>query len=239
MNIGAYQGASALKAYEKWQETISQNIAYGSAPGFKKTDISFESVMGGKSGGSMPKVTSAINFGPGSIQHTSNQLDFAIQGEGFFKVQVAGGKVGYTRDGEFHLSADRTLVTKQGGQVQGANGPIKLIAEGGEVTVSPDGTISQGKESVGKLGIYDFKDKSKLARMAGGLFAPEQGGPSPDAVAKPGVMSSCLESSNVSSLTEMVNLINVSRAYEASQKVLTSGDDNEDKAIQTLGAPPS
>ena len=154
-------------------------------------------------------------------------------------MQSAGGKVGYTRDGEFHLSADRTLITKQGGQVMGASGPIKLLAEGGEVTVSPDGTISQGKEAVGKLGIYDFKDKSKLVRAPGGLFAPEQGGPSPEAVAKPQVLSNSLETSNVSSLTEMVNLINVSRAYEASQKVLTSGDDNEDKAIQTLGAPPS
>ena len=95
MNIGAYQGASALKAYEKWQETISQNIAYGSAPGFKKTDISFESVMGGKggAGGSMPKVTTSINFGPGAIQHSGNQLDFAIQGD-FLRCRVLAGRWG-------------------------------------------------------------------------------------------------------------------------------------------------
>ena len=246
MNIGAYEGASALKAYEKWQEVISQNIAYGSAPGFKKSDVTFDSLMGKNGGnsaagisGSMPQVSSTINFSPGAIQHTGNQLDFAIQGDGFFKIQRANGKMGYTRDGEFHLNPDRTLVTKQGAHVMGALGPITVKGEGGEISVGPDGTIAMGKDPVGKLGVFDFKDKSKLERVGDGLFAPSDSSVQPDAVTKPQILNSCLESSNVSSLTEMVNLINVSRAYEASQKVLTSGDDNEDKAIQTLGSPPS
>ena len=242
MNIGAYQGASAMKAYEKWQEVISQNIAYGSAPGFKKSDVSFDSIIGGKSGGAsgaMPQVNSTINFSPGAVQHTGNQLDFSIQGNGFFRVQRANGKIGYTRDGEFHLNPDRSLVTKQGAHVLGAAGPIIIRGEGGEISVSADGTITHGKESVGKLGIVDFKDKSKLERVGDGLFAPSDANVQPETVAKPQVLNSSLESSNVSSLTEMVNLINVSRAYEASQKLLTSGDDTEDKAIQTLGSPPS
>jgi len=239
MNIGAYQGASALKAYEKWQEVISQNIAYGSAPGFKKSDVTFDSILGSKAGAGMPEVKSVINFSPGSVQQSGNQFDFAIQGNGFFKIQRPNGKVGYTRDGEFHLNPDRTLVTKQGSHVMGAIGPITIHGEGGDISVSPDGTISQGKESVGKLGIFDFKDKSKLERVGDGLFASSDTSVQPEAVAKPQVLNGCLESSNVSSLTEMVNLINVSRAYEASQKILSSGDDNEDKAIQTLGSPPS
>src|SRR5437588_733328 len=136
MDIGIYKGAAALSAYEKWQEVISQNIAAGSTPGFKKTDLAFSAVesdrarLGEQSGfadamrGVMPQTATRINFAPGELRHTGDDLDFAIQGGGFFQIQRANGEVGYTRDGEFHLSPDRTLVTKQGLPVMGESGPI-------------------------------------------------------------------------------------------------------------------
>ena len=250
MNIGAYQGASALAAYEKWQEVISQNIAFGSAPGFKKEDISFDQINGGSTklnqqgnltdniNGVMPSVSTRINFSQGTLQHSENQLDFAIQGNGFFQIKRPNGQLAYTRDGEFHLSANRMLVTNRGGVVMGSAGPITFGDNGGNVKVNADGTISQGADQVGKLVVYDFKDTKALQHAGDGLFAPGDGSAQPKLVDKPQVLNGFLETSNVSPLTEMVNLINVSRAYEASQKVITSGDDGEDKAIQSLGSPP-
>jgi flagellar basal-body rod protein FlgF len=115
--------------------------------------------------------------------------------------------VGYTRDGEFHLNAERTLVNKAGRPVLGIDGPIIFKPEGGPISVSSDGTLVQGDAAVGKLPIYDFKDTDKLRRMG-----------------------------NVQPLQEMVNMITVSRAYEANQKVIISGNDLLEKAIQSLGA---
>lgn len=254
MNIGAYRGASALAAYEKWQEVISQNIAYGSIPGFKKSDIAFEvsspdnARLGGQAGGAgsvMPQMTTKVNFAPGTLQHTGNDLDFAIQGKGFFQIKRKDGTLGYTRNGEFQMNADRTLVTRQGDVVMGEGAPITFNANGGAISINAGGTISQVnsqthlQEQVGKLTVYDFKDPQKLERSGDGLFAPVNGSAQPQPVEQPGIIGGVLENSNVSSLTEMVNLINVSRAYEANQKAIQGSDDNDSKAIQTLGDPPA
>jgi flagellar basal-body rod protein FlgF len=249
MDIGIYKGAAALSAYEKWQEVISQNIAAGSAPGFKKTDLAFSAMesdragLGGQSGfadqlrGVMPQTATKINFAPGELRHTGDDLDFAIQGGGFFQIQRANGEVGYTRDGEFHLSPDRTLVTKQGLPVMGESGPITFKPEAGPISINADGMIFQRDQQIAKLTVFDFKDPGALRRIGDGLFAPAGASTQPEAVERPQVLNGALEGSNVSPLSEMVNLIAVSRAYEATQRLIMAHDDNDEKAIQTLGNP--
>ena len=247
MNIGIYKSASALVALDRWQESISRNLASASVPGFKKTEGVFESKKaelerfgGGRSGkdeqGVMPMAVSQISLQPGEIRATGNETDFAIQGRGFFKVQIEKGQSGYTRDGEFHLNAERTLVNKQGFPVLGEGGPITFKAEGGRLSLSADGTLVQGETAVGKLPIYDFKDSEKLRRMGDGLLTAEDEQVQPTLLEKPELVSGVLEMSNVQPLQEMVNMITVSRAYEANQKVVISQDELLEKAIQSLGA---
>jgi flagellar basal-body rod protein FlgF len=248
MNIGIYKSASAMVALDRWQQQISQNIAAGSVPGYKKIESTFEAKMAemeryGSDGramkeerGVMPVAVSQISLNPGEIRSTGNETDFAIQGRGFFKVQTDGGQVGYTRDGEFHTNAERTLVNKQGFPVLGESGPITFKPEGGAISVSPDGTVAQGEQAVGKLPIYDFKDTDKLRRMGDGMLTAEDSSVQPKPVQSPQVAGGVLEMSNVQPLQEMVNLITVSRAYESNQKVITSNDELLDKAIQSLGA---
>lgn len=247
MNIGIYKGAAALGAYEKWQDMLAQNLASGSVPGFKKSEISFDSVSddGGKartrlgdgSQGVMPQASTKINFAQGELRRTGADYDFAIQGDGFFQVQRANGEMGYTRDGQFQLKSDRTLITKQGLTVMGESGPITFPTGAGAISINADGMVFQGDQPVAKLAVYQFKDMQALQRVGDGLMAPSRKGEQPVAAEKPAILSGYLEQSNVSPMSEMVNLIAVSRAYEACQKVIQSHDDESDKAIQVLGSP--
>jgi flagellar basal body rod protein FlgG len=235
-----------MAAYEKWQEAISQNISEGTLPGFKKTEVSFSSLDGGNPGansdssdnqvvrGSMPSATSSIAFNQGELNHTGNDLDFAIQGSGFFAVQQPNGQMAYTRDGEFHLSPDKTIVSSSGLPVQGDNGPITLKSGSGTIGINSEGMITQNDQPIAKLVTYDFADPSKLRRVGDALFSPGDSGASPTKIDHPKVLNNYVEGSNVTSMNEMVSLVSVSRAYEASQKIVQTADDNEDKAIQML-----
>lgn len=249
MNIGSYRVAASLAAYEKWQTVTSQNIAASSTPGFKKSEVSFESIasdvmrrgsgnsMSDQSRGSMPVVNTKTDFAQGQLHRTGSDLDFAIQGRGFFQVQRENGEMGYTRDGEFKIGPDLKLLTKQGFPVIGEAGPIQLNSGGGAISINSEGSVMQGDQTVGKLAIYDTKQPEKLQRLGDVMFGAPATGERLDRVNGAQIVSGYVESSNVSPLAEMVNLITVSRAYEACQKSMTSDGDSTDKAIQTLGNP--
>ena len=249
MNVGVYQGAAALSALERWQQTISQNIASSSVAGFKKDETSFASVLGeierigdeGRLGkevrGVMPGVVNEISMKPGELGATGSELDFAIQGGGFFQIQRPNGELGYTRDGSFKLSTDRTLVTKQGFTVMGDGGPLTLKAGGGKIAINGDGTLMQGDTPIGKIGVFEFENPKTLQRVGEGLLASTNPNVQPQAVERPNVLSGFLERSNVSPLLEMINLVTVARAYEVSQKMIRSHDENTGKAIESLGTP--
>jgi len=236
-----------MAAYEKWQEAISQNISEGTLPGFKKTEVSFASLDSGSSStgsdsndsqvlrSSMPSATPTISFAQGQLDHTANDLDFAIQGSGFFAVQQPNGKMAYTRDGQFHLSPDKTLVNSGGLPVQGDDGPITFKSGSGPIGINSEGMITQADQPIAKLAAYNFTDPSTLRRVGDGLFSPGDTGASPAKMEHPKILNNYLEGSNVTPMNEMVSLISVSRAYEASQKVVQTADDNQDKAIQMLG----
>lgn len=249
MNVGVYQGAAALSALERWQQTISQNIASSSVAGFKKDETSFASVLGeierigdeGRLGkevrGVMPGVVNEISMKPGELGATGSELDFAIQGGGFFQIQRPNGELGYTRDGSFKLSTDRTLVTKQGFTVMGDGGPLTLKAGGGKIAINGDGTLMQGDTLIGKIGVFEFENPKTLQRVGEGLLASTNPNVQPQAVERPNVLSGFLERSNVSPLLEMINLVTVARAYEVSQKMIRSHDENTGRAIESLGTP--
>lgn len=242
MNIGMYLGAAAMGALERWQESISQNIASGSTPGYRKreTEFSMQPTAGktdtatGMQPAMFPSSRVEISFQPGQINSTGRDLDFAIQGKGFFEVQTPDGGKAYTRAGSFYANSDRTLTDAEGRPVSGEGGaPITLLPEGGPVVVSRDGTVSQGKQIVGKLAVYEFANNQSLDAVSGGLFVPTDG-QTATSVERPELLQGALESSNVQPLREMVDLIQVSKAYAAAQKVVTSRDDTMDKTIRAL-----
>jgi len=249
MNIGLYQSASSLSALERWQDSVSQNIASSQLAGFRKRTVNFSTQqageiqadprgrVGGDGGQPMvfPKVNTGINFISGETQPTRRELDIAIQGDGFFEIQQPDGTRTYTRNGQFHLGSDRTLMSSSGGQVMSDGGaPITLVPGGGELIVNEDGTLFQGTTSLGRLSVQKFADNSRLVPAAGGAFIPA-GGMAPQAVEKPELLQGYLEGSNVSPLREMVDLVVISRAYEANQKMITTVDQQMQKTLDALG----
>lgn len=244
---GIYNNASNLSVLERWQENVSRNLAASQTAGFKRTQFSVVSEDGvqvaqgkhnmGVNSAALPKSISAIDMSPGALQTTDKSTDFAIGGEGFFQTQGPGGQTVYTRNGEFHVNSQNTLVNQNGFALQGEGGPIVLDPQKGKITVAADGTVSQGENQLGKIPVYSFGNAATDLTQVQGGFVPKKG-VAASVVEKPQVLQGVIESSNVSAINEMINLITVSNAYQASQKLITSHDQLMGQAIQTLGAPP-
>ena len=249
MNIGLYQSAASLSALERWQDVVSQNITSSQNSGYRKRTINFSTEMAGelqtdakakigRDAGMptvFPKVNTGINFNFGETLPTRRELDVALQGEGFFEIQRPDGSKVYTRSGEFRMRPDRTIVTSGGDLVMSSTGnPMLLRAAGGAVVVNPNGTIQQGGAAIGKIAVVQFPDNAKLRPISGGFFlAPD--GVDPEAVPEPDLIQGYLEGSNTSSLREMVDLVLISRAYEANQKIITTVDEEMGKTLEALG----
>jgi flagellar basal body rod protein FlgG len=250
MNIGLYQSASTLSALERWQDSVSQNITSSQTAGYRKRTVEFSTESAGKwnidprgragdpeneTNALFTRVTKGINFLTGETQPTRRELDIAIQGDGFFEVKQPDGSKAYTRNGEFRVRPDRTLVTTGGLEIMTeGDSPITLLPSGGAVTVNRDGTVFQGDIALGKLSIQKFARPEALIPVAGGMFLPSAGA-GIQAVEEPELMQGYLEQSNVQSLREMVDLVLIARAYEANQKVITSVDQQMQKTLDALG----
>ena len=182
-----------------------------------------------------PKATNGINFQPGDTEPTGRDLDVAIQGNGFFEVQEPDGSSTYTRNGEFKVRADRTLINGAGAEVMSDSGnPIVLSPAGGKVTITPDGAMIQGSTTIGRLGVVNFTDPSALTPVGGGQFVNNSGATA-DPVAKPSLLQGYIEASNVTPMREMVDMVLISRSYEANQKVIKTSDEEAQKELDALG----
>lgn len=247
MNVGAYKGAAALTAFDQWQQSVAQNLAYSAVIGYKRDQAQFDGVMADvarlKSGdkvskvinGSMPKVQNSVDPSPAAHRYTGVETDFAIDGPGFFRVRKPDGSVAFTRAGEFRLNEDRVLVTQKGFLVDGENGPIQFQQQGGRIFINQIGMIVQGNQQIARIGVFRFDDPQNLKRAGDSLLIPREG-----QVATPvdnaSLVHMTLEESNVQPMKEAISMVMVSRAYEASRKVIEINDDNMGKAIQNLGS---
>jgi flagellar basal-body rod protein FlgF len=249
MNIGLYQSASALSALERWQDAVAQNITSSQTNGYRKRTVDFSTTTAGqidmdprhRAGGDttfetlFPKATTAINFSTGQTEPTRRDFDVAIQGDGFFEVQMPDGSRAFTRNGEFKMRSDRTLVTSSGAEVlTDAGAPISMLPNGQPLVVNHDGTLFQGDVSLGKISVQHFANPAQLVPTSGGYFMPTAGA-NPEPVAQPELLQGYLESSNVTPLREMVDLVLISRAYEANQKIITTVDEQMQKTLDALG----
>jgi flagellar basal-body rod protein FlgG len=244
MNVSLFQAASAMNASARWQELISQNLSASSIPGFKKQEMSFAATQAGRVGtpgasqpAIVPTTSSAINFSPGELRATGGITDIALEGRGFFQVQMPGGNTAFTRDGEFHLSAQGQLVTKEGYTVLGENGPIQFDRKNpAPVSISPKGDVSQGTESVGKLKVVDFDNTKSLSPLSAGYFHTTNPDDLPKDVTDASIRQGFLENANTTSVMEMVNLMGAMRSFEANQRSIQMQDERIGRAISELGS---
>ncbi len=178
----------------------------------------------------------------GQLNTTGNALDLALDGDGYFQVELPGGQQGYTRAGNFTRSPEGQLVTQQGYIVQ----PAITIPEGaGAISVSPDGTVTaaiagQSEPSeLGQLQVASFANPAGLQAI-GDNFLVETAASGAAQLAPGGdtgrgnIRQGMLEGSNVNIVEELVDMIEAQRAYEISSKMVSAVDDMLRNANQTL-----
>lgn len=245
-----YQAAAGMNASTRWQEIIADNLSAGQIPGFKKQDVAFSAVQAGfmvRAAGTspsaaqrftMPLAGTMTNFSAGELRPTGVATDLAVEGPGFFEVQMPDGSSSYTRDGEFRVNAKGQLTTKQGLPVMGRSGPIQLdVNDTAPMSVSATGEVSQGSLLKGRLKVSVFSDPSALTPTGTGLFIAGDPSIEPVTTAKPTVRQGVLEGGNASPLTEMGDLLTAMRLYEANQKVIQMEDDRVGRLISDVGNP--
>ena len=180
------------------------------------------------------------DFTQGALEKTGNTYDLAIEGDGFFKIQDADGKVSYTRNGSFIVNSDEYLVTKQGEFVLDINNrKIRMIPEDWdpelmrdrmEIIIGEQGNIEMNsytqKIPMQTIGIFDFSDKEDLFEIGDTKFIPMDKANNPELRAeKFTVQQGMLELSNANVIKEMINTIQTSRNYESLTKVVTTNNE--------------
>jgi len=262
---GLYTNGWSMLAHTRKMDVIANNLANVNTHGYKKETATFgafpelmvkriydvrsqlnPSARVGNVELSADIDQNYVFFNPGPTEWTEKTLDVAIddfEGEdnasrarSFFTIQLNNpaapdDAIRYTRDGSFVLGVDRALRTLAGDIVLGENGPIYL--EGEDFTITLDGTVLQNEATVGRLLITSFEDPHAL-RKVGGNYLTATGA----AVTRPfdGVLrQGYLEQSNVSIVSEMVDMIACMRAYEANQKMIWVIDSTLDKVCNEVG----
>ncbi len=232
MASGKYSALAGAISREQRLANISTNLANINTIGYKKSRMSFESLLRGEK-----QITDAkgINysrvrenfteFTEGSMKGTDNPLDIAISGDGFFKVQGLEG-VRYTRRGDFHVDQDGTLLTGNDMPVlDEGNAPITIpdtdsskiyINSLGEISIL---SIDGSREVVGNIAVYTINSNTFLKRESDTLFSLQEGGQE-ILTEEPELTVGSLETSNVNMIEEMALMIESTRTFESYQKVI-------------------
>jgi flagellar basal-body rod protein FlgG len=250
--------ATGMVAQETKLDTIANNLANSNTTGYKRQDAEFEDLLyqnvraatPNAQGGAAPSgtqvgtgvrvVATSRAFAQGSTQQTGNQLDIAIEGNGFLSVTRASGEIGYTRSGNLKVDATGRLCTNDGLAVEP---PITVPSDATAVTIAADGTVSatqpgQSKPSqLGQLQLVTFTNPNGLNAIGHNLYTstaasgdPVSGTPGQDG--RGTILQGALEGSNVEMVSEMVGLIRTQRAYEINSKVINAADEMLRNATQ-------
>lgn len=242
---GLYTSASGMLAESTRNDVTANNLANINTTGYKKDVTVFKSfpevliqrINDQKKTDPQPKVTiGTLGTGAmvdeiitsheqGSFRETSNLFDLAIEGEGYFTVQNERGNF-YTRNGAFTIDGQGFLVNSQGDYVLGQAGPI-TIGNSSDIVIDGAGQIFVDGQQIAALQIVPIADKAALTKVGDSLFTGGQAGGTVGQVRQ-----KLLEASNVNPVHEMVNMITISRAYEANQKIITAIDQTLGQAIE-------
>ena len=241
MDSGLYAACAGLVARTEALDTIASNVANSSSAGYRGQQNVFGTVLAAARNHRLSAVNQVTNsYGvlsgtrldetQGALTRTGNDLDAAIQGPAYFKVQTATG-VAYTRNGAFQVSTKGQLTTATGDAVLGANGPIHV--PNGKVAISGDGTLSVDGTISGKLKLVNFAPGTEMLSHGASYYTAPASAESSAKGAT--VEQGALEGSNVSPIDGMVALISAQRSAESMRHVLSMIDIDMDKtAAQDL-----
>lgn len=171
------------------------------------------------------------SFVSGPLEQTNRTTDMAIEGDAFFVVETPDGER-FTRSGDFYVNAEGYLVTPEGHYVLGDGGRMQV---GNDFSLSPDGTVTNAQGgNAGKLRLETFEDKDVLRKQGHNLFYP-YGDTAPAASQNAKVLQGYIENSNVDIGRELVDMIEVTRSYEANQRMARMIDETLAKTVNDVG----
>ncbi len=251
MNQSLWVAKTGLDAQQTRMSLISNNLANVNTTGFKRGRASFQDLMyqtvrqpgaqtsqqtqspsGLMVGTGTQVVSTEKMFTQGNLLQTNNAFDLAINGRGFFEVQLPDGSAAYTRDGGFQVDSQGQLVTASGYPLQPG---INIPPNAQSVTIGSDGTVSvqlageAAPQQVGSVTVADFINPAGLQPKGENLFAetassgtPQTGAPGQSGLGL--LIQGSLESSNVNVVEELVNMIETQRAYEMNSKAISTTD---------------
>ena len=253
---GLYTAYTGMINEQHRLDTLTNNLANASTVGYKKEgatsecfeevlavkirDASEEYLVSKRIGRNNPGVKIGENYTDytqGSFRITDNTYDLALSGDGFFAIEFTN-KAGetstmYTRAGQFTLTRDGYLVTEDGDYVLDVQSRRIRVNTLLDSQISKDGTISQNGVPVARIGLTDFEDYDYLEKYGETYYRPVEGARTTQANAT--INSGYLEMANVQIVSEMVNLIAITRAYESNQKIIQTYDSSLEIAASQLG----
>jgi len=254
---GLYAGASGMIANQLRLDVVANNLSKIQQTGFKKdraTMTSFSEMLHSEAtrtadlaadGAYVPPERAPVVLGvecggsysvfsQGELQHTENPLDVALDGPGFFVVSDVNGNQYLTRDGAFTLDPAGTLITGSGHTVVDDAG-IPITIRGQDVTILEDASVMVDGRSIARLKVVEAPGSSRLLKFRDGLFVLRDPGFEPQEAIETAVRQGYLERSNVNTVSEMVEMIQLSRLFETNQKVVRIYDTILARAINDLG----
>ncbi len=253
---GLYTGWTGMFNEQKRLDVISNNLANSATVGYKSegvTSQSFDDVLTLKVRDESADPTSSAIIGTmslgtkigevytdytqGSLRETDNTYDLAIEGDGFFTISYtdANGDTSerYTRAGEFTMTQDGYIVTTEGQHLVSESGVLQVPVDAANVIISQDGTVYADGTAVDKITLTDFEDYDYLKKYGETMYGAVDGATEKDATGT--VRQGYTEQSNVSVVSEMVNMISITRAYEANQKVVKAMDELLNLSANSIG----
>lgn len=252
---GLFTGYTGMANEQKRLDIIANNLANASTVGYKEENVvsqSFDNMLTIKikdaseayNNRPIGNMTLGVklgevytNFEQGSLRQTSNTYDIALEGKGFFTLSIvdkAGNEsTQYTRNGSFTVNRDGYIVDGDGNRLMGQSGEIVIPSEAAEVVIDETGAIYADGEYIDTLQITDFEDYDYLIKAGDTMYKALDGATAVDSAAT--VHQGYTEQSNVNVVSEMVEMISITRAYEANQKVIKSVDQTLDLAANSVG----
>ena len=250
---------TGMEAQQTQLDNISNNLANVATNGYKRSDAVFEDLIyqnmrqsgansteqttlptGLQVGLGVRPVATARIYTQGNLQQTSNNLDLAIKGDGFFQIQMPDGTTNYTRDGSFQLNANGQMVTSNGYTLLPG---ITIPNNAQSLTIGNDGTVSvtlpgqATPQTVGQLQLATFVNPAGLDPKGQNLFAetassgtPNTGAPNNNGIGA--LQQGFVETSNVNVVEELVQMIQTQRAYELNSKAVQTSDQMLQKLAQ-------
>lgn len=264
---GVYTALSGAIAQTQKMDTIANNIANVNTPGFKRDQLTFQEYLTAaekeQTVMNVPRVPASIesfydmqgadksyvdlkgsftDFSQGSLRHTGNNFDAAIDGKGFFEVMTPQG-LRFTRAGNFTMDGNGRLVTKDGFPVLKAGGDgadpasrIVTLNQADTFNIGDGGEINQGTENLGKLSVVNVTDPDSLQKVGNSLWGFKANkNPELVTVGNPNIKQGFLETSNVNIVQEMTDMITTNRVFESTQKAISTYDSMSDKLVNVVG----